>query len=109
LGKQSRLYDFNCRSLQEVEAINNEEEKIVKNLIYSIRGHSDYLEREQALKRLILEVRDGRYDIEVLAKVIKRGGLILELDAIVKQTRWLKAQKISFADSLASKGQTSQK
>ena len=94
MGKISRLYDFNCRSLQEVEAINNEEEKIVRDLIQEVKGHPDYLGREQALKRLILETRDGRYDTSVLAKVIKRGYLLLELNDIVKQTRWLQRNRI---------------
>jgi hypothetical protein len=89
--------------------INQEEEKAVNDWLQKIKGCPDSIGKEAALKDLIVAVKNERYDISVIAKVVKRGNLLLELDSILRQARWLKAQKISFVGSLALDGRTSQR
>ena len=102
MAKPSRLYEFNSRSLQEVGAIRDETERDIAFWFNRIKGTSDQMERMNALKDLIVRTKSGEYDVDVISSVVRRGNLMLELNEIVKQTRWLKQQKIFFVGSLAS-------
>ena len=64
------------------------------------------MHRINALKELIVAVKNGQEELDVIVAVVKRGNLGLELNDVVSQARWLKAQNISFVGSLVSSKQT---
>jgi hypothetical protein len=102
LAKSARLYDYNSRSLQEVGVINNQKEEAIAKWLKKIKGTDDYLTTVSALKELIVAVSKEEEELDIIVAVGKRGNLGLELNDVAKQTRWLKAQNISFVGSLDS-------
>ena len=100
MAKTARLYDYNSVSKQEVNAIRQEKEEAIGKWLREIKGTNDYLSQVSTLKKLIVAVNNDEEELDILSAVVKRGNLLLELNDIVGQARWLKAQNISFTGSL---------
>jgi hypothetical protein len=96
MGKSSRLYDHNSRSVQEATLIDETEGNEVKEWIDKIKGATRPLDRENALKDLLLAVRDDKLTSAQAGKIVRDGHFAPDLKIVLEQTRWLQRNGINF-------------